>query len=841
MSSHRWMRAQACLLAAVASLIIGPSSFAQVAYHTAIGASQLVVTVTDENGVAVPSAQVFLQPSPQATPQRCATDFSGRCEFANATSENYELTVEKPGFYASHFTTPRIEPHLTLNVDVTLTHLREVREVVDVVESPPAIDPAQTSSQEQLTGVDVINLPYTTTRDYRNVLNFIPSVVNDVYGQPHVAGAETYQTLTYLDGFNVTQPANGQLLLRVSTDAFRSINVETSRYSAEYGKGTGGLVDLATGIGDDHFRFLTTDFIPSLQNKRGIALDKLTPRLTFSGPIEKGRVWFFDAIDGEYDNIMFTELPPGADDDVFWRLGNLAKVQANLTSRNILTTSFNYNLSHDQHSGMSPINPGPATPIVDEPVYQTSVKDQHYFSGGELLETGFGFNRYDLDQRPRGTELYFITPETTGGNYYFNANTQAERWQALANLYLAPREWHGRHEFKVGVDLDRLNYDARYLRQPIAFLREGQTLAGGDCLTLTPSPCSRFSIFPGAPRVEQHNVEVSGYAQDRWLVTNRFLVEAGLRYDRDEIVRDSLLSPRLATTYVLDKEGNTKLSAGAGLFYDASPLFLIVRPFAGQRIDYFFNQMGLPTGGPVTTTFVADRNTLEAPRFVNWSLGLERKLPWQLYLKAEFTQKRGAHGFVYNLPNNPLGASADTFLLQNTRKDRYDAFQVNLRRSFAKGHMVMLSYTRSKSRSNQVLDFNVDNPVFSAQAAGPYPWDAPNRFLSWGFLSLVKGFDLGYSTELRSGFPFNAVNDQEQLAEPPGSRRFPTFFTLNVHVEKRFSLLHYYLAVRGGFDNITGRKNYGFVNNDINSPQFLTFSGYEGRAFTARIRFLGRK
>ena len=76
----------------------------------------------------------------------------------------------------------------------------------------------------------------------------------------------------------------------------------------------------------------------------------------------------------------------------------------------------------------------------------------------------------------------------------------------------------------------------------------------------------------------------------------------------------------------------------------------------------------------------------------------------------------------------------------------------------------MGSYIRSKSHTSQVLDFNVDNPVFGTQAPGPYAWDAPNRFLSWGFLPLVKGFDFGYSMEYRTGFPFYLVNDQQQLA-----------------------------------------------------------------------------
>jgi len=227
---------------------------------------KLVVTVSDENGVAVADALVLLQASPSATPFRCETDFAGRCEFADLGPEALQLRVEKSGFYA--LVEPNLQPGVTSNVDVTVSHQQEVREVVQVVESPPAIDPAQVSSKEELSGLDIIDLPYPTTNDYRNVLNFIPGVVQDNFGQPHVAGAEAFQTQTVLDDFNVTQPANGQLLVRVSTDAFRSIAVEPSREPAEYGKGSGGVLSLNTGIGDDHYRFVATDFTPSLQNKK---------------------------------------------------------------------------------------------------------------------------------------------------------------------------------------------------------------------------------------------------------------------------------------------------------------------------------------------------------------------------------------------------------------------------------------------------------------------------------------------------------------------------------------------------------------------------------------------
>jgi hypothetical protein len=97
--------------------------------------------------------------------------------------------------------------------------------------------------------------------------------------------------------------------------------------------------------------------------------------------------------------------------------------------------------------------------------------------------------------------------------------------------------------------------------------------------------------------------------------------------------------------------------------------------------------------------------------------------------------------------------------------------------------------------------------------------------------------------EVRTGFPFNLLNPQQQLISLPGAERFPDYASLNLQLEKRFHLLGYYLAVRGGFDNITGRCDPFVVNNVIDpvSHPEPTFSACLGRAFTSRIRLLGRK
>jgi len=211
-------------------------------------------------------------------------------------------------------------------------------------------------------------------------------------------------------------------------------------------------------------------------------------------------------------------------------------------------------------------------------------------------------------------------------------------------------------------------------------------------------------------------------------------------------------------------------------------------------------------------------------------------------LRAEFVQKRGRHGFTFI--NQEAGSPPPVgglFQLRNERRDRYDAVQISARHVFKGEYMVFASYTRSAARSNAVLDFNIDNPLFSQQAGGPLPWDAPNRFISWGWLPLVKGFNLGYSLEWRDGYPFNIVNQDQRLVGPPGSRRFPAYFTLNAHVERRFRLLGFQWALRAGFNDLTNRQNPTDVINNVDSPQFLTFTGNQHRVFTGRIRFLGRK
>src|SRR4029078_5063136 len=126
-------------------------------------------------------------------------------------------------------------------------------------------------------------------------------------------------------------------------------------------------------------------------------------------------------------------------------------------------------------------------------------------------------------------------------------------------------------------------------------------------------------------------------------------------------------------TYLLTADGNTKLSAGFGVGHDSSSLDFVTRASAGRGADLVYAEDGrtlaLP---PVNISFLVNEQALKAPRFLNWSVGIERKLPASIYLRTEFVQKRGRDGFAFvnvaaNTPEQPVGL----FELRNNRPDRY--------------------------------------------------------------------------------------------------------------------------------------------------------------------------
>ncbi|HEV2113682.1 MAG TPA: carboxypeptidase regulatory-like domain-containing protein [Terriglobales bacterium] len=788
-------------------------------------AGPLTITITDENGIAVPGARVALTAEGRPT-LRLEANYLGKVQLRSLAAGDYQVQVQRENYYA--VTIPDLKVPQSAEAQVTLHHVAEYREKVEVTDSPQAVELAQTASQEQLTNREIFSLPYPVTRDFRQVLPFIPQVLLDNNQQIHVAGAADYQLYEQLDGFDVTRPAAGLFDLRTSPDALRLINVQTTRYSPAYGKGSGGVLQLESGMGDNNFRFTATNFTPGLKLQNGLEFENVTPRFVFSGPIKKNKAWWFEGIDGEYDTNYINDIKKGPNQDPLWRIDSLSKVQVNLTPGNILTGSFLINHEKDERVGLSVFTPIQGTNDQHHDEYLGSLRDTNYFKNGVLLDTGVAVSEFRSDTLPRGSGASIQTAFGSAGSFFERSTLRGRRVQGTANVTLPRKHWHGTHEFKIGLDEDAVRFDGSSFRNPLLLLQPNGTLA------------SR-ATFTNPPAFATDNVQSTLYAQDRWSPSDRMIVEYGLRGDWDQVIREFVPSPRVAGSYLLDRDSMTKLSLGAGLVYDATNLNFISQPQQGTRTDQNFAADGVtPVGLPVVTMFSVDRRELHQPRYVNWSAAVERMLPGATYLKLEFLEKRGRHGLDF-VNQSPTPAIGGLYRLTSGRNDRYDSISVTAHRKFAETHELFGSYVHSVAHSSAVLDFNLDNPLFAQQAGGPLPWDSPNRVLSWGWVPATRWFDFAYSLDWRTGFPFNVMNQTQQLVGAPDRLRFPDFFTLNAHLEHRFVFKGHQWAVRLGFNNVTGRKNPALVNSDIDSPQFLTFGATQKRALTARIRLVGKK
>ncbi|MGD0499446.1 MAG: carboxypeptidase regulatory-like domain-containing protein [Bryobacteraceae bacterium] len=795
--------------------------------------------VVDETGAAVEGARIELRPA--AGPIVSApSDPAGNFSLTLPAAGEYAIRAERQGFYVYQGPARRFEEGPS-QLTIALNHLQEFSERVDVTVSPAVIDPQQAAAHKEIDGRQALTVPFPAPQDYRNALPLVNGVVQDNAGHTHVNGADAGQTSYALDGFNISDPVTGRLEARVNIETIQSVDLETSRFSADTGRGSAGAVDVRTKMGDDHWRFGGTNFIPGVSFEDGLHVDKWTPRLEISGPLARGRAWFHNGFDAFYNQDIVHGLPNGQNRTRGISASDLARFQVNLAPSNILTGSFLANLADNKRNGLTILNPAEATSTRRQTLFMTTVRDQQYF-GGALLDAGFADTRTRLHNEPQGDLLYQITPFGNRGNYFEDMDRHAYRQQATANLFLPTFRLHGEHQFKFGIDFEREAFHQTIARHDYEVVRDDGSVA-------------RLVSFAGGPFQAHKNFEDAQYVQDRWTPGEGVTIETGLRAEWNEVVRDLELAPRLAAVWAPRRLEDTKFSAGWGVYYDAIGLALLANQQDQTSLSTFYSPAG-DVQGSVSAVFRVNDRSLVTPKYQTASAGVERKLPKAFYLKANYVRRSGSLGLVF-VPEDPaavLAASGSVIYdLRNARRSVYDGLDVSLHRTFAGQYEWFAGYTRSSSRTNAAIDYSLENPVFAPQAPGKYPWDTPNRFHMWGWLPLpnralpsrlrfaTRNTTVVYLVEYRTGFPFSVVDERSFQIGAPGSMRFPDYFNINLQLERKFQALRYLWAWRFGFDNLTNNGNPNTVNNVVGTPQFLTYGRGQVRAFAVRLRMLGRK
>lgn len=807
----------------------------------AAGDLRLSGLVVDENNTPVAQARVLARPadSPGAAPARALTNLKGAFALSVPAEGFYSVEIDCDGYFRLQEQRVRVAEAAPVMTFV-LNRARELYQSLDVPAQLAEIDPDRTTREKRLSENQIISIPYPATNSVRNALRLMPGVVQDMRGGLHVDGAAEDQVMYTLDGFNISDPLTGKFESRLSVESVRSLELSTGRVAAEYGKGSAGAVEVKTIMGTDRMRYSATNFVPGIENHKGLQVGNWTPRLGVSGPIRRGRAWFSDSIDLQYDRNVVEELPKGADSSVSWRWSNLLRGQVNVTPSNILFTGLLVNWWQARRTGLSVLDPIESTIDRRSRQWFFHIKDQIYLGGrGALAEVGYAANRTFGRELPQGYGFSAMTTEGRRGYHYVDAIRTSARDQWIGNVFLPPLA-DGLHRVKAGMDLNRVAYGQNARRTGYGVYGEGQRL-------------TRRVRFSGNGAFARSTYETSAYVQDSWRVRPSLLVDLGLRYDRDGLVSNNNVSPRLGFGWSPWGGTSTRISGGWGVVYDASSLRLFTRPLDQFSVTEYFDPSGAMVRGPAIAAFAIDPGlALRSPRYQTWSLGLERKLPGNFMLRAEWLRRRGQNGFTYAGVPQPVAPAPVLALyprpvidviytLGNSRRDVYDSFSAVVRRSFRGQYEFMAAYTRSRALSNAVTDIAVDDPVIVSNNVGPMPWDAPHRFQTWGYLPTpFKKWSVAYMVDVRNGFPFSVQDDTGRLVESINSRRFPMFFEANLHIERKLSLRRHFFALRVGCNNFTGRRNPTTVNANTSSPNFLQYYGGQGRTLNFRIRWLGK-
>jgi len=802
-----------------------------------VGHAQIAITgrVVDEHGAGVPGARVLLKMG-TADPAAASSDLAGNFKISLPSAGEYAVRVERQGFYL--YQGPARQFAAGSDLVVILNHVQEFSESIEVTASPVPIDPSQPADRKQLDNTEIQTIPYPAPQDYRNALPMMDGVVQDNSGRSHFNGGQTSQTTYVLDGFNISDPVTGRLETRINIESIQSMEVSTSRFTADNGRGSAGVLKLETRMGDDRFRFGGTNFVPSISTEGGLRMSQWTPRLAISGPFAKGRAWYHNGLDLFYSNDVIQGLPNGQNRTAGYTGSNLSRFQVNLTPSSILTGGFLVNLGSTSRSGLSFVNPAEATTNRRGTLYMSSLRHQSYFRGGALLDVGFADSRGIARDLPQGESLFQITPFGNRGNYFIGLNRHFYRQQWVANVFLPMLHLLGTHRLKFGIDFEREAFHQKTDRHDYQVLRDDASVA-------------RHVTFAGSPFQERKNFEGAQYVQDSWTPREDVVIETGLRVEWNEIVRDMEYAPRIAAAWSPRKLRDTKFSAGWGVYHDAIPLSIVARNQGQVSYSTFF-QPGQPAEGPILTAFAVEDARLRAPHYQNISVSMERRMPANVYLRTGYMRRFGNRGFTF-VPMRPAGAGESLYELANLRLERYDAFEISARRTFAGRYQWFAGYTRSSARSNAAVEYSLENPVFADQGKGPFAWDTPHRFHTWGWAPLparllpprwrftIRNTTVMTLLEYRTGFPFGVVSEDGVLLGRPNSHRMPAYFNVNLALERQFRALHYLWAWRFGFNNLTKSGNPNTVNNVFGTPQFLTYGRGQDRAFSVRLRFLGRR
>jgi outer membrane receptor protein involved in Fe transport len=276
-------------------------------------------TVTDQkDGSALAGVTVIATSPSLAQTQTAITDEKGTYKINDLPPGDYLVT-----FYYADITVDHANIHVGIGkatpVFQKINQAQAGGEVVHVTATAPTIDPTSTTQGITIDKNYIKNIP-VPGRTFEAALGAAAGSQGDAMGTSF-SGSSSLENQYYVDGVNTTNLTFGTVGSPVINDFIEEIEVITGGYNAEYGRATGGIVNVVTKSGSNEFKgsifgywqpgALTAAAKTTPINASSIDLTSNTVYnadfgFELGGPIIKDKLWFFVGFAPQFGSVDFT-------------------------------------------------------------------------------------------------------------------------------------------------------------------------------------------------------------------------------------------------------------------------------------------------------------------------------------------------------------------------------------------------------------------------------------------------------------------------------------------------------------------------------------------------------
>jgi hypothetical protein len=788
---------QVLLLASCLVLASTSSASAQATGATLQG------VVTDEQGGALPGANVTITNTETGLTREVVTEPNGRYRAAALPPGPYEIRVMMTGFvnYVRSGLTLTLGQEATINLGLRLA---SVQETVTVTAEAPLVEVTSNSLERNITRAELDTLPLAG-RNFSNLATLSPGVAGVGTGNGAaavVSGGQTSRSNSYLiDGASNDDTTVATQRGGFSLEAVREFAVITNQFSAEYGMASGAIVSVVTrsGTNDLQGRVFAFHRDDSFDAQDPFSKAQGSGKAPFSqqryggflgGPLVRDRFHYFASYEGLRERgtevITSSLVPPDQREEPANDDGHqyFLKTDIQMNQENTLSVRYRADKRHEIGNGIGGLNTrerGSNLNQLDQDIVgnHTSV-----LSSSLLNELRFQFARrssfsdtegYSVDGMPQ-----IARPSGNFGKAQNLPQGRDEnRYQFVENLSYTT----GSHDFKFGADISLIRATSFFPRN-----RDGNftftTDRPFDPNDLTTYP-TQYVVAILDPNQPLPNDLFSFFAQDQWRLRTNLTFNIGMRYDRErgfqkivDVPDDANnFQPRLGFVWDPWNDGRTAIRGGYGHYVDQSFLNIQLNvASAKDAVELVINNPGYPdpfsrgtqvATPPSTATITPDPHT---PETRSTTLGVKREIVQGLAVSVDGVYSRGYNQYAWmdlNYPDPETGRRPNPALGRIIEYADYGnswmtALLVGVEGRRASGPAWSVSYTLSKTERDvegfQFTPQDMRNPGADRSLANNHRRHQLVGNVTW---SLPGGFQVGAVAQARSGLPWTVTTGQD--------------------------------------------------------------------------------